>query len=242
LIAGVLAACAPSDRAGDEAVAMRPDSAGWRFVRLAAAGLVVRYPLGRVRAVRDQSVARCDSMPPLLAAHPDTTQNGVLTVATGPDDFERVARAAGFERELRAPNVVCTGDGCDQERWVVRDDGPFWGREYANQLTAGPWRGLLGVVVSAGYWDEDDPARAPPAQADTVRDEDDVPDVRALPEEIFQARWFVMASRDDGCAVVLGWRGDVVRATRGGEAAATWDSATVHHLLEGTSLRDREKE
>ena len=237
-MAGMATGCGASDRAGGAAavVVERPDSAGWRFARLRGLDLALRYPVSRVGEVRDQSAGGCDSLPPLFAAHPDTTQDGMLIAARGPADFRRVAEAAGFERETRPPNVVCTGDGCDLEHWVVREDGPLYAQDYAEALAGGPWRGLIGVAGFAGYWDDEEPDSGPPEPADTVERPEDEADVRASPEPVYQARWFALAPAAGGCAVVLAWRGALVRETRGGEAAATWDSATIGHLLLGSGV------
>ncbi len=192
------------------------DSAGWHAVAVPALGLELRYPASHVRAVLDRSTRACTTVPSLPGEPWDSVGADTLVVANAPSSFDSIAIAMGFDVK---PNGY----------WHREDTlhGTAWAG--VDSLRVGPWRVLTARAENAIYFDDMTYEPEP----------GDPPDARMPPDPVWQERFVAVAPAGDRCAIVLAWRGHVVRASKEGYEAGKWPPELLRAFLERATITSK---
>jgi hypothetical protein len=200
-----------------------PDSLGWRYTHVTGPGLSFRYPTFRADSVIDRWAPDCTSAQPLYQEWSDSTVDNAIVVSSAPASFETTADLFGFERPNLAPAIVCDErNRCSSVGpWQLKE-GKEWFPDGSDSVQVGPWRGLIGTMTILGYFND---------IPDSLRSPDDDPNATFPKESLYHTRFFAAADGGDGCGVVISWRGDPVSDYHGGREKASWDSASLEHML-----------
>jgi hypothetical protein len=182
---------------------------GWRAVSLPRLGLQLEFPESHVRGVVDRSTRDCSTVPSLPGFEWDSVSADTLVVTTAPRGFDSIAAAMGFEATAGGyEGAVDTLGGAE---WTEVDS-----------LRIGPWQALTAVRHAPTYF-EDMQYEPKPG---------DPPDARMPHDEMLQARFVAAAAGPSRCAIVLAWRGRIVRASKDGHASAEWPRDLLGRFLE----------
>jgi hypothetical protein len=205
--------CSPDNPS--ESVVEATDSLGWRYAHINEAGLSFRYPSSRADSVIDRYTPQCTSAQPIYQEGPDSLVDGAIIISSAPASFETTANLFGFER----PNLA----------WQLKQGNEWFTHDTADSLRVGAWRGLVGTMTILGYFND---------FPDSLRSPDDDPNATLPKESLYQTRFFAMRHIDGQCAAVISWRGQPVSEYHGGLARASWDTASLQHMLRRARLHD----
>src|SRR5919108_3760961 len=202
-------ACAREGNDAPRVLASTPtDRPGWRSVSVPTLGLTLEFPESDVRGVVDRSTRECSSVPTLPGLGWDSASADTLVIATAPKSFDSIARAMGFEPYAGGyEGAVDTLGGAE---WTEVDS-----------LRIGPWHALTALRHIKVYFDD---MQYEPKPGDD-------PDARMSPDDVSQARFVAVATGPGRCAIVLAWRGHMVRASKERDVAR-WPPEVLRAFLE----------